>query len=90
MRIGMLTGPGDCPGLNAVIRAVVRNGIDGYGDQIVGFRDGWRGLVEGSYIDLDSRSDHPNRTPRRSYSSVGTLRTSATASASATSLISLP
>jgi 6-phosphofructokinase 1 len=53
MRIGMLTGGGDCPGLNAVIRAVVRNGIDSFGDQIVGFRDGWRGVVEGSYVDLD-------------------------------------
>ncbi len=53
MRIGMLTGGGDCPGLNAVIRAVVRSGIDGFGDQIVGFRDGWRGVIEGSYVDLD-------------------------------------
>jgi len=56
MRIGMLTGGGDCPGLNAVIRAVVRSGIDGYGDQFVGFRDGWRGLLEDSYIDLDIES----------------------------------
>ena len=46
MRIGLLTGGGDCPGLNAVIRAVVRKGIDGYGDQLVGFRDGWRGVLE--------------------------------------------
>ena len=46
MRIGMLTGGGDCPGLNAVIRAVVRKGIDGYGDELVGFRDGWRGVLE--------------------------------------------
>ena len=53
MRIGMLTGGGDCPGLNAVIRAVVRDGIDEFGDQLVGFRDGWRGVLEGSYIDLD-------------------------------------
>jgi ATP-dependent phosphofructokinase / diphosphate-dependent phosphofructokinase len=52
MRIGMLTGGGDCPGLNAVIRAVVRKGIDTYGDQIVGFRDGWRGVLEGSFIEL--------------------------------------
>src|SRR5947209_17137599 len=48
MRIGMLTGGGDCPGLNAVIRAVVRKGIDTYGDEIVGFRDGWRGVLENS------------------------------------------
>ena len=46
MRVGMLTGGGDCPGLNAVIRAVVRKGIDEYGDQLVGFRDGWRGVLE--------------------------------------------
>ncbi len=46
MRIGMLTGGGDCPGLNAVIRAAVRKGIDEYGDQLVGFRDGWRGVLE--------------------------------------------
>jgi ATP-dependent phosphofructokinase / diphosphate-dependent phosphofructokinase len=49
----MLTGGGDCPGLNAVIRAVVRNGIDGFGDELVGFRDGWRGVLENSDIDLD-------------------------------------
>ncbi len=46
MRIGMLTGGGDCPGLNAVIRAAVRKGIDEFGDQLVGFRDGWRGVLE--------------------------------------------
>jgi 6-phosphofructokinase 1 len=44
--VGLLTGGGDCPGLNAVIRAVVRKGIDGYGDEMVGFRDGWRGVLE--------------------------------------------
>jgi ATP-dependent phosphofructokinase / diphosphate-dependent phosphofructokinase len=49
----MLTGGGDCPGLNAVIRAVVRSGIDEFGDQLVGFRDGWRGVLEGLYVDLD-------------------------------------
>jgi phosphofructokinase-like protein len=53
MRIGMLTGGGDCPGLNAVIRAVVRGGIDSFGDEIVGFRDGWRGVLERSYVELD-------------------------------------
>jgi 6-phosphofructokinase 1 len=56
MRIGMLTGGGDCPGLNAVIRAVVRKGIDRYGDQMVGFRDGWRGVLEGSFEDLTIES----------------------------------
>jgi ATP-dependent phosphofructokinase / diphosphate-dependent phosphofructokinase len=52
MRLGILTGGGDCPGLNAVIRAVVRKGIDAYGDQLLGFRDGWRGVLEGSFIEL--------------------------------------
>jgi ATP-dependent phosphofructokinase / diphosphate-dependent phosphofructokinase len=56
MRIGLLTGGGDCPGLNAVIRAVVRKGIDAYGDQLIGFRDGWRGVLEGSFIDLTIES----------------------------------
>ena len=46
MRIGILTGGGDCPGLNAVIRASVRKGIDGHGDEFVGFRDGWRGVLD--------------------------------------------
>jgi ATP-dependent phosphofructokinase / diphosphate-dependent phosphofructokinase len=46
VRIGLLTGGGDCPGLNAVIRAVVRKGIDTYGDELVGFRDGWRGVLD--------------------------------------------
>jgi 6-phosphofructokinase 1 len=53
MRIGVLTGGGDCPGLNAVIRGVVRKGVDAYEDQLLGFRDGWRGVLEGSYIELD-------------------------------------
>src|SRR5512134_1751800 len=47
MRLGVLTGGGDCPGLNAVIRAVVRKGVTEYGYEFVGFRDGWRGPLEG-------------------------------------------
>ncbi len=47
MRIGVLTGGGDCPGLNAVIRAVVRRGVKEYGYEFVGFRDGWKGPLEG-------------------------------------------
>ena len=46
MRIGMLTGGGDCPGLNAVIRAAVRKGIWHYGDEFVGFMQGWRGVLD--------------------------------------------
>ena len=47
MRIGVLTGGGDCPGLNAVIRSVVRKAITEFDDELVGFRDGWRGLLDG-------------------------------------------
>ena len=56
MRIGVLTGGGDCPGLNAVIRAIVRKGIDVYGHAIVGFRDGWRGPLESSFSELTIES----------------------------------
>ncbi|HEY0345972.1 MAG TPA: 6-phosphofructokinase [Solirubrobacteraceae bacterium] len=51
-RIGLLTGGGDCPGLNPVIRAVVRKGIDTYGHEIVGFRKGWKGVLENDAIEL--------------------------------------
>ncbi|HVX17117.1 MAG TPA: 6-phosphofructokinase [Acidimicrobiales bacterium] len=53
MRIGMLTGGGDCPGLNAVMRAVVRRGTDGWGDEFLGFRDGWRGLIDDDAMAVD-------------------------------------
>jgi ATP-dependent phosphofructokinase / diphosphate-dependent phosphofructokinase len=56
MRVGVLTGGGDCPGLNAVIRAIVRKGIDDYGHAIVGFRDGWRGPLENSFEELTIES----------------------------------
>lgn len=56
MRIGLLTGGGDCPGLNAVIRAVVRKAIDHYGDDVIGFRDGWRGVLEDSFEELTIES----------------------------------
>jgi ATP-dependent phosphofructokinase / diphosphate-dependent phosphofructokinase len=56
MRFGVLTGGGDCPGLNAVIRAVVRKGIDVHGDEVVGFRDGWRGPLEGEHEELTIES----------------------------------
>jgi 6-phosphofructokinase 1 len=54
--VGVLTGGGDCPGLNAVIRAIVRKGIDGYGHAIVGFRDGWRGPLESDSEELTIES----------------------------------
>jgi len=53
MKIGVLTGGGDCPGLNAVIRAVVRKGAFHYGDEFVGFLEGWRGLLEDKTMILD-------------------------------------
>jgi 6-phosphofructokinase 1 len=53
MRVGVLTGGGDCPGLNAVIRAVVRKGVQVFGYEFVGFRDGWRGPLEGDTVALD-------------------------------------
>jgi 6-phosphofructokinase 1 len=53
MKIGILTGGGDCPGLNAVIRAIVRKGIFHYGDQFVGFMEGWRGVMENVTMRLD-------------------------------------
>lgn len=56
MRVGVLTGGGDCPGLNAVIRAVVRKGVKEYGYEFLGFRDGWKGPLEGLTIPLDIKS----------------------------------
>ena len=53
MRIGVLTGGGDCPGLNAVIRAVVRKGVKEYGHEFVGFRDGWKGPLENYTMELN-------------------------------------
>ncbi len=52
MRVGVLTGGGDCPGLNAVIRAVVRKGVMAHGFDFVGYRDGWKGPLEGLTMDL--------------------------------------
>ncbi len=53
MKIGMLTGGGDCPGLNAVIRAIVRKGTFTYEDEFVGFLEGWRGLIDNMSMPLD-------------------------------------
>ena len=52
MRVGVLTGGGDCPGLNAVIRAIVRRGVKEFGYEFVGFRDGWKGPLEGLTMPL--------------------------------------
>jgi len=53
MRVGVLTGGGDCPGLNAVIRAIVRKGVPDYDYTFLGFRDGWRGPLEAMTKPLD-------------------------------------
>ena len=73
MRIGILTGGGDCPGLNAVIRAVVRTSAGRYGSTVVGFRDGWRGLLEDRKVPLDS-DDRINRILTRGGTILGTAR----------------
>ena len=56
MKVGILTGGGDCPGLNAVIRGVVRN-VHNNGGQTLGLIEGWRGAIEGNFIPL-----HPENT----------------------------
>ncbi len=56
VRVGVLTGGGDCPGLNAVIRAIVRKGIDVHGAELVGFRDGWKGPLENLHSELTVES----------------------------------
>ncbi|TKA09634.1 6-phosphofructokinase [Actinacidiphila oryziradicis] len=53
MRIGVLTAGGDCPGLNAVIRSVVHRALAGHGDEVIGFEDGFKGLLDGRYRSLD-------------------------------------
>jgi ATP-dependent phosphofructokinase / diphosphate-dependent phosphofructokinase len=52
MRVALLTGGGDCPGLNAVIYAAVRKGINHYGDEFIGFLNGWRGVLDNDFIPL--------------------------------------
>jgi ATP-dependent phosphofructokinase / diphosphate-dependent phosphofructokinase len=53
MRIGVLTAGGDCPGLNAVIRSLVHRAVVDRGDQVIGFEDGFKGLLDGRYRELD-------------------------------------
>ena len=55
MRIGLMTSGGDCPGLNSVIRSAVLHGIKSYGDEFVGFRAGWKGVIEGDYMNLERK-----------------------------------
>ena len=56
MRVGVLTGGGDCPGLNAVIRAVTKSLVLGHGAEVLGFEDGFLGLIENRYRPLDYRA----------------------------------
>ncbi len=56
VKVGILSGGGDAPGINAVIRAVVRKGIQSYGYEIVGIKDGWSGLLKKEYMPLDLSS----------------------------------
>jgi len=56
MKVGILTGGGDAPGINAVLRAIVRKAIQDYAYETVGIKDGWRGLVEGEFIPLDLKT----------------------------------
>ena len=68
MRIGVLTGGGDCPGLNAVIRGVVRAGVNRHGHESVGFRYGWAGVLEANAVELNPTNTagiRPAAFPRR-------------------------
>jgi 6-phosphofructokinase 1 len=56
MKVGVLSGGGDAPGINAAIRAVVKKGIQNYGYEIIGIKDGWAGLIEGEYVSLDLKA----------------------------------
>ena len=73
MRIGVLTGGGDCPGLNAVIRAVVRTCDVRYNSSVVGFLDGWRGLMEDRRIQL-ANDDRNDRLLTKGGTILGTAR----------------
>ena len=64
-RIGVLTGGGDCPGLNAVIRAVVRRGLSAGRHSFVGFRYGWAGVLADDAVELDDAEHGGHPAPRR-------------------------
>ena len=73
MKIGILSGGGDAPGINAVIRAIVKKGIQHYHDDIIGIKDGWAGLLSGEFIPLDLNSS--SGILPRGGSILGTSRT---------------
>ena len=72
MKVGILTGGGDCPGLNAVIRGIVRKGEKHYDDTLIGFADGWRGVIDGEYSELNI--DRMRGTLPRGGTIIGTSR----------------
>ncbi|MET0452804.1 MAG: ATP-dependent 6-phosphofructokinase [Mycobacterium sp.] len=73
MRLGILTSGGDCPGLNAVIRGAVLQGTRAYEDEFIGFRDGWRGVMQRDHLPLDWRA--VRGLNRRGGTVLGTSRT---------------
>ena len=76
MRIGILTSGGDCPGLNAVIRAIVRKGEGFYGHALVGYKHGWKGVMESNYVELSI--DNSRGLLHRGGTILGTSRLSPT------------
>lgn len=76
MRIGILTSGGDCPGLNAVIRAIIRKGEGEYGHALVGFKHGWKGVMENEFIELSI--DNSRGLLHRGGTILGTSRLSPT------------
>ncbi len=73
MLIGVLTGGGDCPGLNAVIRGVAGRAVRAYGDEVIGFFDGWKGVLEKRFLALDMGNTYG--ISRESGTMIGTSRT---------------
>jgi phosphofructokinase-like protein len=73
MKLGVLTSGGDCPGLNAVIRGAVLKGTREYGDEFIGFRDGWRGVLDRDHLPLDWKA--VRGLSRRGGTILGTSRT---------------
>ena len=73
MKVGILSGGGDAPGINAVVRAIVRKGIQNYRYEIVGIKEGWRGLLENEFLPLDLKAS--SGILPRGGSILGTSRT---------------
>ena len=73
MKVGVLTGGGDAPGINAVIRAVIKKGIQNYGYEIIGIKDGWSGLLTGEHEHLELKA--AQGLLQRGGSVLGTSRT---------------